>query len=141
MAGVFAAQRGSLVAGQTDAANRVRAIMPASVSARPAIAQRSAAPAVVRRHGQQLVCKAAATTAPPKTATTSTSTAVISPEVAKDLYRDMFLGREFEEMCAQMYYRGKMFGFVHLYSGQEACSTGVIRLLNKVGPASGHEAY
>ena len=28
------------------------------------------------------------------------------------------LGREFEEMCAQMYYRGKMFGFVHLYSGQ-----------------------
>jgi len=26
-----------------------------------------------------------------------------------------------------MYYRGKMFGFVHLYSGQEAVSTGVIR--------------
>ena len=51
----------------------------------------------------------------------------MSPEVAKDLYRDMFLGREFEEMCAQMYYRGKMFGFVHFYSGQEAVSTGVIR--------------
>lgn len=34
------------------------------------------------------------------------------------------LGREFEEMCAQMYYRGKMFGFVHLYSGQEAVSSG-----------------
>ncbi len=48
----------------------------------------------------------------------------LSPEVAKDLYRDMFLGRKFEEMCAQMYYRGKMFGFVHLYSGQEAVSTG-----------------
>eukprot|EP00891_Asterochloris_glomerata_P005353 jgi/Astpho2/5353/fgenesh1_pm.00075_%23_15_t len=43
----------------------------------------------------------------------------------------MFLGREFEEMCAQMYYRGKMFGFVHLYSGQEAVSTGVIRALRK----------
>lgn len=40
---------------------------------------------------------------------------VLSPD------RDMFLGREFEEMCAQMYYRGKMFGFVHLYSGQEVC--------------------
>lgn len=53
----------------------------------------------------------------------------MSPETAKDLYRDMFLGREFEEMCAQMYYRGKMFGFVHLYSGQEAVSTGVIRAL------------
>ena len=26
------------------------------------------------------------------------------------LRRDMYLGREFEEMCAQMYYRGKMFG-------------------------------
>jgi len=31
----------------------------------------------------------------------------MSPETAKDIYRDMFLGREFEEMCAQMYYRGK----------------------------------
>lgn len=49
----------------------------------------------------------------------------ISAEEAKELYRDMFLGREFEEMCAQMYYRGKMFGFVHLYSGQEAVSTGM----------------
>jgi pyruvate dehydrogenase E1 component alpha subunit len=48
----------------------------------------------------------------------------ISSEAAKELYRDMVLGREFEEMCAQMYYRGKMFGFVHLYSGQEAVSTG-----------------
>lgn len=48
----------------------------------------------------------------------------ISAEEAKTLYQDMFLGREFEEMCAQMYYRGKMFGFVHLYSGQEAVSTG-----------------
>lgn len=49
----------------------------------------------------------------------------ISAEEAKELYKDMFLGREFEEMCAQMYYRGKMFGFVHLYSGQEAVSTGM----------------
>lgn len=53
--------------------------------------------------------------------------AAISAEEGKALYRDMFLGREFEEMCAQMYYRGKMFGFVHLYSGQEAVSTGVIK--------------
>lgn len=55
----------------------------------------------------------------------------MTPEVAKDLYRDMRLGRDFEDMCAQMYYRGKMFGFVHLYSGQEAVSTGVIRLLQQ----------
>nr|YP_009244786.1 pyruvate dehydrogenase E1 component alpha subunit [Pyropia pulchra]AMK97028.1 pyruvate dehydrogenase E1 component alpha subunit [Pyropia pulchra] len=46
------------------------------------------------------------------------------------LYADMLLGRNFEDMCAQMYYKGKMFGFVHLYNGQEAVSTGVIKLLN-----------
>mmetsp|Transcript_14908 Transcript_14908/g.40204 ORF Transcript_14908/g.40204 Transcript_14908/m.40204 type:complete len:420 (-) Transcript_14908:991-2250(-) len=59
----------------------------------------------------------------------STKSAVVTPEVGKDLYYDMLLGREFEEMCAQMYYRGKMFGFVHLFSGQEAVSSGVIRAL------------
>ena len=56
-------------------------------------------------------------------------------EISKDeilaLYEDMFLGRSFEDMCAQMYYRGKMFGFVHLYNGQEAVSTGVIKALDK----------
>lgn len=65
----------------------------------------------------------------PKVKANKAKLAEMSPETAKDLYRDMFLGREFEEMCAQMYYRGKMFGFVHLYSGQEAVSTGVIRAL------------
>ena len=53
----------------------------------------------------------------------------LTPDVARDLYKDMKLGRDFEDMCAQMYYRGKMFGFVHLYCGQEAVSTGVIRYL------------
>lgn len=48
-----------------------------------------------------------------------------------ELYEDMVLGRTFEDMCAQMYYRGKMFGFVHLYNGQEAVSTGFIKLLTK----------
>lgn len=65
----------------------------------------------------------------PKTKTSAKGSPEITPEEAADLYRDMKLGRDFEEMCAQMYYRGKMFGFVHLYSGQEAVSTGVIRLL------------
>jgi pyruvate dehydrogenase E1 component alpha subunit len=36
----------------------------------------------------------------------------------------MILGRYFEDKCAEMYYRGKMFGFVHLYNGQEAVSSG-----------------
>ena len=65
----------------------------------------------------------------PKVKSNKAKLTEMTPETAKDLYRDMFLGREFEEMCAQMYYRGKMFGFVHLYSGQEAVSTGVIRAL------------
>ena len=54
----------------------------------------------------------------------------INKEEVLELYQDMLLGRSFEDMCAQMYYRGKMFGFVHLYNGQEAVSTGVIKALN-----------
>nr|YP_009395188.1 pyruvate dehydrogenase E1 component alpha subunit [Bryothamnion seaforthii]ARW63956.1 pyruvate dehydrogenase E1 component alpha subunit [Bryothamnion seaforthii] len=60
---------------------------------------------------------------------TSTSNNKINKDIVLLLYRDMLLGRYFEDMCAQMYYRGKMFGFVHLYNGQEAVSTGVIKLL------------
>lgn len=45
------------------------------------------------------------------------------------LYEDMVLGRTFEDKCAEMYYRGKMFGFVHLYNGQEAVSTGLVKAL------------
>ncbi|KAK7275443.1 hypothetical protein RIF29_16560 [Crotalaria pallida] len=59
------------------------------------------------------------------------SNLLITKEEGLDLYEDMVLGRSFEDMCAQMYYRGKMFGFVHLYNGQEAVSTGFIRLLKK----------
>ena len=61
-------------------------------------------------------------------------TAAVQNKVTKEqaliMYEDMVLGRTFEDMCAQMYYRGKMFGFVHLYNGQEAVSTGVIKALN-----------
>nr|YP_010170978.1 pyruvate dehydrogenase E1 component alpha subunit [Chondria tumulosa]QSD57119.1 pyruvate dehydrogenase E1 component alpha subunit [Chondria tumulosa] len=60
---------------------------------------------------------------------TSTANTKISKEIILVLYQDMLLGRYFEDMCAQMYYKGKMFGFVHLYNGQEAISTGVIKLL------------
>jgi pyruvate dehydrogenase E1 component alpha subunit len=55
----------------------------------------------------------------------------VTREEALELYEDMVLGRNFEDMCAQMYYRGKMFGFVHLYNGQEAVSTGFIKLLSQ----------
>jgi pyruvate dehydrogenase E1 component alpha subunit len=58
-----------------------------------------------------------------------TPLAQISSEEGLMLYEDMILGRFFEDKCAEMYYRGKMFGFVHLYNGQEAVSTGVIKAL------------
>ena len=47
--------------------------------------------------------------------------AELDRETGLFLYEDMTLGRRFEDKCAEMYYRGKMFGFVHLYNGQEAC--------------------
>lgn len=55
----------------------------------------------------------------------------VSPVVAQMLYEDMLLGRYVEDACAQLYYRGKTAGFVHLYTGQEAVSTGVLKLLRK----------
>ncbi len=55
----------------------------------------------------------------------------ITKEEGLLLYEDMILGRFFEDKCAEMYYRGKMFGFVHLYNGQEAVSTGVIRAMRR----------
>ena len=56
-------------------------------------------------------------------------TAQITREEGLVLYEDMVLGRGFEDKCAEMYYRGKMFGFVHLYNGQEAVSTGVLKAM------------
>ncbi|MEL7084454.1 MAG: pyruvate dehydrogenase (acetyl-transferring) E1 component subunit alpha [Cyanobacteria bacterium P01_G01_bin.4] len=55
--------------------------------------------------------------------------ATVTREEALVIYRDMQLGRQFEDKCAEMYYKGKMFGFVHLYNGQEAVTTGVIKAM------------
>ncbi|MEM8558463.1 MAG: pyruvate dehydrogenase (acetyl-transferring) E1 component subunit alpha [Bacteroidota bacterium] len=43
-----------------------------------------------------------------------------------DMYRNMLLQRRFEERAAQMYGRQKISGFLHLYIGQEAVSTGSV---------------
>ncbi|MBE9036938.1 pyruvate dehydrogenase (acetyl-transferring) E1 component subunit alpha [aff. Roholtiella sp. LEGE 12411] len=61
--------------------------------------------------------------------TFNTATVHITKQEGLRLYEDMVLGRLFEDKCAEMYYRGKMFGFVHLYNGQEAVSTGVIQAM------------
>ncbi len=57
--------------------------------------------------------------------------ATIDYGIGIKLFKDMTLGRRFEDKCAEMYYRGKMFGFVHLYNGQEAVSSGVIGAMKK----------
>jgi pyruvate dehydrogenase E1 component alpha subunit len=59
----------------------------------------------------------------------NTASIAISKEEGLMLYEDLILGRFFEDKCAEMYYRGKMFGFVHLYNGQEAVSTGIIKAM------------
>jgi pyruvate dehydrogenase E1 component alpha subunit len=64
-----------------------------------------------------------------RTIPTLSTIAPINREDGLLLYEDMVLGRTFEDKCAEMYYRGKMFGFVHLYNGQEAVSTGVIQAM------------
>ena len=43
-----------------------------------------------------------------------------------ELYRQMVLIRRLEERGAELYQQGKIGGFMHLYIGQEAVSTGLI---------------
>jgi pyruvate dehydrogenase E1 component subunit alpha len=45
-----------------------------------------------------------------------------------DLYYQMVLIRRLEDSAAQLYQQGKIGGFLHLYIGQEAVSTGLISL-------------
>lgn len=50
----------------------------------------------------------------------------LSGEQVVEMYRNMLLQRRFEERCRQMYQQQKISGFLHLYIGQEAVSTGSI---------------
>lgn len=50
----------------------------------------------------------------------------LTDEQLVDMYRNMMLQRRFEERAAQMYGRQKISGFLHLYIGQEAVSTGSV---------------
>jgi len=45
-----------------------------------------------------------------------------------DLYHQMVLIRRVEEKAAELYQQGKIGGFLHLYIGQEAVSTGLISI-------------
>lgn len=47
------------------------------------------------------------------------------------LYRMMFLIRRFEEKASEMYARGKITGFSHLYIGEEAVAVGALSALSE----------
>ncbi len=47
-------------------------------------------------------------------------------ETYLDLYHQMVVIRHLEERAAELYQQGKIGGFLHLYIGQEAVSTGII---------------
>jgi pyruvate dehydrogenase E1 component alpha subunit len=60
--------------------------------------------------------------------------ALLEPRELLAMYRDMVRIREFEEACPKLYSQGKMGGFLHLYSGQEAVGVGVAHAMH-------HEDY
>ncbi|MFB0546440.1 MAG: thiamine pyrophosphate-dependent dehydrogenase E1 component subunit alpha [Anaerolineae bacterium] len=53
----------------------------------------------------------------------------LSKESLLSLYRGMLLIRRFEERVAELFARGKLPGFVHLYIGEEAIAVGVCSVL------------
>ena len=48
-----------------------------------------------------------------------------------DIYRTMLRIRRFEEKVGELFTQGKIWGAVHLYTGQEAIATGACAALNK----------
>ncbi|MEJ2120421.1 MAG: pyruvate dehydrogenase (acetyl-transferring) E1 component subunit alpha [Alphaproteobacteria bacterium] len=75
-------------------------------------------------------------TPPKKTAAKPASTrkakpAKASPELQRELYRQMLLIRRFEEKAGQLYGMGLIGGFCHLYIGQEAVVIGIQSILEE----------
>ncbi|MGF1670776.1 MAG: pyruvate dehydrogenase (acetyl-transferring) E1 component subunit alpha [Balneolaceae bacterium] len=54
----------------------------------------------------------------------------LSDEQVIEMFKSMYLQRRFEERAMQMYQKGKFGGFLHLYIGQEAISTGTVFAFN-----------
>jgi len=54
----------------------------------------------------------------------------LSNKQVLEMYESVYLQRRFEERAMQMYQKGKFGGFLHLYIGQEAISTGTAFALN-----------
>ena len=61
----------------------------------------------------------------------------LSPQTLVEMYRKMALIRRFEERAGQQYGLGKVGGFCHLYTGQEAVAVGAIAALEDTDPVIG----
>lgn len=55
-----------------------------------------------------------------------------------DMYRQMYLIREFENSAAEQYAMGNIAGFLHLYIGEEAIAVGSIRAIEERDHVLGH---
>ncbi|MGX7592769.1 pyruvate dehydrogenase (acetyl-transferring) E1 component subunit alpha [Candidatus Karelsulcia muelleri] len=54
----------------------------------------------------------------------------ISNETYLKWYKDMSFWRKFEERCRSLYFKQKISGFLHLYSGQEAIPAGITYVMD-----------
>jgi len=63
------------------------------------------------------------------TKTVSGTTAIPGPDLLHHFLYQMLLIRRFEERAGEMYTKGKIRGFLHLYIGEEACAVGSINAL------------
>ncbi len=61
-----------------------------------------------------------------KIGSNSNSAPSLSRTEMLDLYKQMVLIRLFEEKCEELYQKGKIGGFMHLYIGQEAVGVGAV---------------
>lgn len=62
--------------------------------------------------------------------TSPAGTSLGAEQLGKFLY-EMLLIRRFEEKCGELYTKGKIRGFLHLYTGQEACAVGSMAALEE----------
>ncbi|MEZ4493502.1 MAG: pyruvate dehydrogenase (acetyl-transferring) E1 component subunit alpha [Dehalococcoidia bacterium] len=62
---------------------------------------------------------------------TPTTLRGLTREQADHFLHQMVLIRRFEEKSGEMYTKGKIRGFLHLYTGQEACAVGAVNVLEE----------
>ena len=55
----------------------------------------------------------------------------ISPDVQREMLRQMLTIRRFEERASADYLAGKIYGVVHCYIGEEAVAVGVCTALDR----------